>query len=88
MVYRTFAKNSARIVQTCPAKNREKVASKKYLRKYVNLFPQISVNFCGNSEIYLRKYVCVFPQINSRNRGILVNWDFSPLVPYTPRRVL
>ena len=75
----TVPKNNFCSDEAIPSNLLSLCPSKKYLRKYVNLFPQTSVNICGNSKIYLRKYVCVFPQINSRNRGILVNGDFSPL---------
>ena len=72
-IFFEFAKDCAKSALPKRASN---AASKKYLRKYVNLFPQTSVNICGNSKIYLRKYVCVFPQINSRNRGILAREIF------------
>ena len=42
-----------------------------YLRKYVNLFPQICANISRNSHTYFRKYVYVFAEINSAGREMM-----------------
>lgn len=44
---------------------------RKYLRKYVKIFPQIRAHISRNLHAYFRKYVYVFAEIYSAGREMM-----------------